>query len=412
MTKTRIMPANHWDWSMPVPFSQGWRIDDMIFVGGQVSADAQGRPVGAGDIAVQTRNTFEFIKRVLEEAGGDLSDIVKLNTYYLHDGEGADITRLWEEMTEVRKEYLADPGPVGTAVRVRGFAYEGLLIEIEAIAVVGRKKQRLMPANHWDWSMPVPFSQGWKVDDLIFVGGQISTDDRGRTIAPGDIGQQVRNVFGSIQSVLREGGAELSDLIKFNTYYEFEGEGDALRQYWEDMTKVRMEYLGDPGPAGTAVRVNGFAFEDLLIEIEGIAYVGADKQRLMPANHWDWSIPVPLSQGWKVGDYIFVGGQISGDSKGSAIGVGDIATQTRNTFENIRAVLKEAGADLENIVRLNTYYDQVGEGQALQDYWEAMTKVRMDYLANPGPVGTAVRVNGLGYQDLLIEIEAIAYVGS
>ncbi len=60
MTKTRLMPKNHWDWSMPVPFSQGWKIDDVIFVGGQVSADAQGRPVGAGDIAVQTRNTFEF----------------------------------------------------------------------------------------------------------------------------------------------------------------------------------------------------------------------------------------------------------------------------------------------------------------------------------------------------------------
>ena len=412
MTKTRLMPRNHWDWSMPVPFSQGWKIDDMIFVGGQISADSQGRTVGAGDIAAQTRNTFEFIKRVLEEAGGGLSDIVKLNTYYQYDGEGADITRFWEEMTEVRKEYLADPGPVGTAVRVRGFAYEGLLIEIEAIAVVGRKKQRLMPANHWDWSIPVPLSQGWKVGDLIFVGGQISADDRGRTIAPGDVGQQVRNVFDAIQSTLREGGAELSDLIKINTYYEFEGEGDALRQYWEDMTKVRMEYLSDPGPAGTAVRVNGFAFEDLLIEIEGFAYLGADKQRLMPANHWDWSIPVPLSQGWKVGDYIFVGGQISADSKGRAIGVGDIATQTRNTFENIRAVLKEAGADLEHIVRLNTYYDFVGEGQALQDHWEAMTKVRMDYLADPGPVGTAVRVNGLGYQDLLIEIEAIAYVGS
>ena len=41
-----------------------------------------------------------------------------------------------------------------------------------------------------------------------------------------------------------------------------------------------------------------------------------------------------------------------------------------------------------------------------------MTKVRMDYLADPGPVGTGVRVNGLGYKDLLIEIEAIAYVGS
>jgi enamine deaminase RidA (YjgF/YER057c/UK114 family) len=119
-----------------------------------------------------------------------------------------------------------------------------------------------------------------------------------------------------------------------------------------------------------------------------------------------------MSQGWRVGDYIFVGGQVSADSKGRAIGAGDIATQTRNTFEYIGAVLKEAGADLDSIVRLNTYYDYEGEGQALQDFWEAMTRVRMDYLADPGPVGTAVRVNGLGYKDLLIEIEAIAYVGS
>ena len=80
MTKTRLMPRNHWDWSMPVPFSQGWKIDDVIFVGGQISADARGGTIGAGDIEVQTRNVFEFIKRVLGEAGADLSDIVKLNT--------------------------------------------------------------------------------------------------------------------------------------------------------------------------------------------------------------------------------------------------------------------------------------------------------------------------------------------
>ena len=30
-------------------------------------------------------------------------------------------------------------------------------------------------------------------------------------------------------------------------------------------------------------------------------------QRLMPKDHWDWSIPVPFSQGWKCGDFIFVG---------------------------------------------------------------------------------------------------------
>ena len=82
--------------------------------------------------------------------------------------------------------------------------------------------------------------------------------------------------------------------IELDWYYKFDGEGDALRLFWEDMTKVRLEYLADPGPVGTAIRVNGFAYEDLLIEIEGIAYIGAGKQRLMPAGHWDWSYPSPF----------------------------------------------------------------------------------------------------------------------
>ena len=412
MTRTRLMPAGHWDWSMPVPFSQGWKTDDgLIFVGGQISADAGGRTVAPGDIAAQTRNVFEFIRRVLAEAGATLADIVKLNTYYRFEGSGAEITRYWEEMTAVRQEYLADPGPVGTAVRVRGFAYEGLLIEIEAIAVAGREKRRLMPAGHWDWSMPVSFSQGWQVGDLVFVGGQISADDRGRTVAPGDIARQTRNVLGFIGETLREAGADLRDLVKLNTYYRFDGEGADVTRFWEDMTRVRMEYLEAPGPAGTAVRVDGFAYEDLLIEIEGIAYTGTGKRRLMPAGHWDWSMPVPFSQGWRVGDLVFVGGQISADGRGRTIGAGDIATQTRNVFENIRKVLAEAGAGLEDMVRLNTYYRFEGEGPEITDFWERMTRVRLEYLPDPGPVGTAVRVNGFGFEDLLIEIEAVAHVG-
>ena len=130
----------------------------------------------------------------------------------------------------------------------------------------------------------------------------------------------------------------------------------------------------------------------------------------MPKDHWDWSMPTPFSQGWRVGDLIFVGGQISGDRRGRAIGPGDIAAQTRNTFENIRRVLKEAGADMSDIVRLNTYYQQDGEGLEITEFWEQMTKVRLEYLANPGPSGTAVQVSGFGYEDLLIEVEAIASV--
>jgi len=133
--------------------------------------------------------------------------------------------------------------------------------------------QRLMPAGHWDWSIPVPFSQGWKCGDFIFVGGQISADATGKTVGPGDIEVQTRNVFENIRAVLREADADMDDIVKFNTFYYFEGDGDAIREYWETMTRVRLEFFSEPGPVGTAIRCAGFAYPDLLIEVEAIAYV-------------------------------------------------------------------------------------------------------------------------------------------
>lgn len=133
--------------------------------------------------------------------------------------------------------------------------------------------QRLMPKDHWDWSIPVPFSQGWKCGNLIFVGGQISADENGATIGAGDIETQTRNVFENIRKVLREAGADMRDVVKFNTFYTFEGEGDDIREFWEALTRVRLEFFEEPGPCGTAVRVAGFAYPDLLIEVEAIAYV-------------------------------------------------------------------------------------------------------------------------------------------
>src|SRR4051794_14371116 len=112
------MPEGHWDWSMPVPLSQGWLVDNFLFVGGQISADENGRAIGVGDIEVQTRNVFQNITTVLAEAGATWHDVVKLNTYYVFDGEDAELAPYWEKMTRVRMEFMEHPGPAATAVRV------------------------------------------------------------------------------------------------------------------------------------------------------------------------------------------------------------------------------------------------------------------------------------------------------
>ncbi|MDH6194121.1 2-iminobutanoate/2-iminopropanoate deaminase [Mycobacterium frederiksbergense] len=135
--RQRIMPEGSWDWHIPTPFSQGWRVGQTVYVGGQLSADEHGNVVGAGDIEVQTRNVFEAVTRVLEEGGATWRDVVKLNTYYCCNETGDAVQEFWEKMTRVRLEYLPTPGPVGTAIRVAGLMYEGFLIEVDAIAVVG-----------------------------------------------------------------------------------------------------------------------------------------------------------------------------------------------------------------------------------------------------------------------------------
>lgn len=134
--RQRLMPRDTWDWHMPTPFSQGWRIGNLVFVGGQLSADANGDVVGRGDIEVQTRNVFENITKTLAEAGADWSHVVKLNTYYCFEGDGDAVQENWAKMTRIRLQYLPDPGPCGTAVRVSGLMYDGFLIEAEAIAVI------------------------------------------------------------------------------------------------------------------------------------------------------------------------------------------------------------------------------------------------------------------------------------
>ena len=135
-TKQRLMPAGHWDWPVDTPFSQGWRVGDLVFVGGQISAEGRSEVVGIGDIETRTRVVFQNITKVRDEAGATWADVVKINTYYDCDGTGDEVEEFGRRMTKVRMEFLADPGPCGTAVRVAGFMTAGLLIEVEVVAAI------------------------------------------------------------------------------------------------------------------------------------------------------------------------------------------------------------------------------------------------------------------------------------
>jgi len=106
-----------------------------IYVAGQLGTDRDGKLVG-GDFRAQAEQVFKNLQMALAAVGASFADIVKLNSYL------ADIGHL-PILREVRARYL-DPAalPASTTLAVRGFAREGALLEVEAVAVLGRRAAR------------------------------------------------------------------------------------------------------------------------------------------------------------------------------------------------------------------------------------------------------------------------------
>lgn len=105
----------------------------IVFVAGQVALDKSGNVIGRNDFGAQVQQVFENIKAAVEAAGGDFSDVIKLNSYFL------DLSHL-SKFREVRDKYvnLENP-PVSTAIQVPGLFRPEFLVEIEAVAVVKKK---------------------------------------------------------------------------------------------------------------------------------------------------------------------------------------------------------------------------------------------------------------------------------
>ena len=110
-------------------FSRAVRVGNFISVGGTAPIDGEGRTIGIGDPAAQTRQCMETIRLALEEAGATLEDVVRTRML---------LTRIedWDEIAKVRAEYFKDIKPVDTVVEVSRFINADWLIEVEVDAVV------------------------------------------------------------------------------------------------------------------------------------------------------------------------------------------------------------------------------------------------------------------------------------
>jgi len=118
-----------------------------------------------------------------------------------------------------------------------------------------------------------------------------------------------------------------------------------------------------------------------------------------------WEKEYGYAQAVKVGDTIYLSGQVSHDDKGDIVGRGDIEVQMRQAYANIQNVLAQYGVTMENMVDETLFVTDMDAAFA------AAVKCRQDvFSGTPVVARTIVQIQRLAFPELMIEIRCVAKV--
>ena len=103
------------------------------------------------------------------------------------------------------------------------------------------------------------------------------------------------------------------------------------------------------------------------------------------------------------GQLLYISGQVARDTNGNVVGTGDMRTQARAVFQNLRQVLQAAGGDLKDLMKITTYITDI-------EHFPALAEVRSEVFQGELPASTLIVVKSLFHPDFLIEVEGIAAI--
>jgi len=131
MPRTKVTVRNLAE-AGPGLWTNGIRAGEFLFISGQVARPFEGGQTLVGDNEyAQARQIFERILRICEAAGGSMADIVKMTIFMVDIRKNAEV---WK----ARREFFSGDFPASTLVEVRSLAGKETLVEIEAVAYLGK----------------------------------------------------------------------------------------------------------------------------------------------------------------------------------------------------------------------------------------------------------------------------------
>ena len=383
----------------PLHYSPAIRVDDWVFVSGQLASDfqsalapaamaAHGLPFHSSPVKLQSRYLFENMATLLRAAGSSLDSIVRIDQF-------TSARKFVHPYLEVRNEILSTGRPASTAIQVESLIIPEAVVEADAIAIVPRDGFRKRPLTTDKVQQPpAGYSLAIEVGGFIFASGVTPTDYRSGSAwarGPGtglaeeartdpnfwfgsEIKTQTAYVLKKIATYLEAGGATLDDIVKAQVYLAGMDDHFAFQEAW------RAAFDGHP-PATTIVPVKGMSTAGGRIEINVIA--GAPQQKLPRQTIETNRAPRPLSgepQAMRLGNLLFLSGQMACTEDGpcpeitQAFGLRYVRSGARRQMEiilaNAQSICEAARTTVDNIVRAQLFYRDLADIRPSLEIWK------------------------------------------
>ncbi len=120
---------------------------------------------------------------------------------------------------------------------------------------------------------------------------------------------------------------------------------------------------------------------------------------------WAWTKKLNISAGVKVGDSVHLSGTVAFDSDGNVVGEGSIYEQSKQVFNNIEEALASVGASMNDVIKITAFLTDIS------DYGD-FGKARTEAFPRGVPASAVYETSALIKPQLLVEVEAIAVIGS
>jgi len=248
--------------------------------------------------------------------------------------------------------------------------------------------------------------EGVRRGQMLWIGGQI---DRRANAAQQSFAGQVNQCVSQLDEVLSELGGSLSALVKLLCFYVVERPGQQVQQERELLAVIAERLPAGTRPAITLLPLPYLAEPEAKVLLEGYAMLAEDGTAL-PRQYASGTglaaLPAAFAGALRCGKMIFVSAQHA-VLDGHQAHPGEIVPQTHQVMKQIANALGEFGAGLDDVVKINRWYQ--GQGSAAD--FEPAALACASHFSEPGPAATGIPLPAMADPARAIQIEVVAMLG-